>query len=88
MYSMWLNVKSNVYILTPALPAPHLQLKEDSYDLARQAAPGWDVYGLEGEWRDWVAKKEIRPINPDAHFLAFCKRRGRYPGFKQQSMAT
>jgi hypothetical protein len=41
------------------------------------------VYGLEGEWRDWVAKKDIRPINPDAHFLAFCKRRGRYPGFKQ-----
>ncbi|MFN8892360.1 MAG: plasmid replication initiator TrfA [Betaproteobacteria bacterium] len=67
----------------PALPAPHLSIREDTYTQAREAAPGWDVYGLEGEWRDWVAKKDIRPINPDAHFLAFCKRRGRYPGFKQ-----
>lgn len=67
----------------PALPAPHLQLKDETYELAREHAAGWDIYGLEGEWREWVAKKGIRPINPDAHFLAFCKRRGQYPGFKQ-----
>lgn len=66
----------------PALPLPHLQLRGDTYDQARLLATGWDVYALESEWRDWIAKKNIKPGHPDAHFLAFCKRRGRYPGFK------
>jgi hypothetical protein len=66
----------------PALPVPHLQLKGETYDQARLLATGWDVYALESEWRDWIAKKNIKPGHPDAHFLAFCKRRGRYPGFK------
>lgn len=65
-----------------ALPLPHLQLRGDTYDQARLLATGWDVYALESEWRDWIAKKNIKPGHPDAHFLAFCKRRGRYPGFK------
>lgn len=66
----------------PALPSLALRLSDTSYELARTYAPGWDVYGLEGEWRDWIAKKDITPANADAHFLAFCKRRGKYPGFR------
>lgn len=58
------------------------ELDAHSYEQARIVAPGWDVYGLEGEWRDWIAKKSITPRRADAHFIAFCKRRGTYPGFR------
>ena len=66
----------------PALLVPRLVLRTETYERARALALGWDVYGLEGEWREWIDKKAISPGAPDAHFLAFCKRRGRYPGFK------
>lgn len=58
-----------------------LRLEEDTFEQARDLAPGWDIYGLQAEWREWVARKGIVPRDPDKHFLAFCKRRGRYPGF-------
>jgi len=76
------DIRPKEVVEPPALAAPHLQLKGDTYDQARLLATGWDVYALESEWRDWIAKKNIKPGHPDAHFLAFCKRRGRYPGFK------
>jgi len=66
----------------PALALPSVHLRPDTYDRAREAAPGWDVYSLEADWRDWVEKKDITVRDPDGHFLAFCKRRERYPGFK------
>jgi plasmid replication initiation protein len=66
----------------PALPLPSDQLKAETFSRAHEYAPGWDVYALEGEWRDWISKKDIRPRNLDAHFLSFCKRRGKYPGFR------
>lgn len=50
------------------------------YEAARKLAPGWDIYALEGEWRAWMADKEILPFSAKAHFLAFCKKRGRLPG--------
>lgn len=59
-----------------------LHLPESAFEEGRQYAPGWDIYGLEGEWRDWLAKKSIVPRNPTRHFVAFCKRRGKYPGFR------
>jgi hypothetical protein len=65
-----------------AVRGPALALDGDTYELARQYARGWDVYALEAEWREWVQKKNITPETPRAHFLAFCKRRGQYPGFK------
>ena len=52
------------------------RLKAESYDRARELAPGWDVHALEGEWREWIVKRGITPKSPDAHFQAFCKRRG------------
>lgn len=67
----------------PALaPRMVLQLKTETYDRARELVPGWDVYALETDWRNWIEKKSITPWHADAHFLAFCKRRGKYPGFK------
>ena len=66
----------------PAPLGPVFNLSESTYETGRSCAPGWDIYALEAEWRGWVAKKDIRPMNPDGHFLAFCKRRGKYPGFR------
>jgi len=63
------------------LPLPGLVLHSETYEQAREYAAGWDIYGLEGEWREWLNKKSITPRDANAHFLAFCKRRGQYPGF-------
>lgn len=51
-----------------------IRLSTESFEKAKKAAPGWDVYFLEQEWRAWVADKE-RPQNPDAAFIGFCKQR-------------
>lgn len=66
-----------------ALPSPRsfIHLLPEIYEQARSYAPGWDIHGLEAEWREWIAKKNIRPDSPSAHFLSFCKRRGRHSGF-------
>lgn len=48
-------------------------LRTDTYAKARTLCPGYDVYFVEGEWRQWAKGKEP-PQNADAAFLAFCKR--------------
>lgn len=53
--------------------ATSLYLSPDTYLLAKDAAPGWDVYVIEQEWRSWIADKAIAPKNADAHFIKFCK---------------
>jgi hypothetical protein len=58
-----------------------IHLNEDAYELGRSYAPGWDIHGIEAEWRAWIARKKISPLHAQAHFLAFGKRRGKYPGF-------
>lgn len=45
----------------------------DCYGDAKNAAPGWDVYYLEREWRAWVGENEIQPKQPEKHFLKFCQ---------------
>lgn len=54
--------------LRPVIPP----LDPETYALARQLAPGWDVRALEREWRGWAAEA---PQNADAAFLGFCRRR-------------
>ena len=53
-------------------------LDGDVYEMAREAAPGWDPYFIEQEWRMWAKE---RPKNPEMAFLGFCRkwfeRRGR-----------
>ena len=66
----------------PPLPCPTLQLKPTIYEQARALAPGWDIHAIEAEWRNWIDNKAIKPERVDAHFLAFCKRRGKSPGFR------
>lgn len=57
------------------------RLRPDSYEQAKRFAPGWDIYHLAAEWREWAIEKKLwPPANPDAAFLGFCKHRGAYPG--------
>ena len=57
------------------LQAPVIRLKTATYEKARQVAPRWDVYALENQWKEWIAKKGELPKNPDAAFIGFCKQK-------------
>jgi plasmid replication initiation protein len=61
-----------------AEPLPRVRLSADAHAKAKEAAPGWDVYVLEQEWRGWMTEA---PRNSDAAFVGFCRkwfeRRGR-----------
>lgn len=45
-------------------------LKTETYETARLRHPGYDIYFVEGEWRNWAAGKEPAR-DPDRTFLAF-----------------
>jgi plasmid replication initiation protein len=64
-----------------ALPLWSGKLDPDAFQEVRKVAPGWDVYYLEGEWRDWLAEHDITPNQPERHYLKFCatwfEKRGR-----------
>ena len=52
-----------------------VRLSSDVYGEARKAAPGWDVYTLEQEWREWMADGGLdAPASPDKAFLGFCRK--------------
>lgn len=46
-------------------------LASETYEQAREVAPGWDIYYLEREWRDWITES---PRNPDRAFIGFCRK--------------
>ncbi len=50
-----------------------IRLRLDTYEKARLVAPRLDIYYLENEWREWVAKKGEMPKNPDQAFLGFLR---------------
>lgn len=59
-----------------ALPEPATwegQLDGDAHIAAKAAAPGWDTYYLEDEWRQWLGANEIEPKYPAKHFVKFCQ---------------
>lgn len=61
----------------PAPISPSILLKTATYEKARQAAPGFDVYALEQDWREWIAQKGEQPQNPDSAFIGFCRQKAR-----------
>ena len=66
----------------PASPGPlfdMIRLSGDDYERAREAAPGWDIYELERQWREWIADKE-NPRRPGPAFIAFCRQKYRRQG--------
>ena len=50
------------------------RLMTATYEKAKAVAPGWDIYFLEHEWRDWMAGK-ADPEHPDRAFVAFCRQK-------------
>ncbi|WP_240794156.1 replication initiator protein A [Pseudorhodobacter turbinis] len=48
-----------------------VRLSAAAYESAREAAPSWDVYFLEQEWRMWMSEA---PRNADAAFVGFCRK--------------
>lgn len=51
-------------------------LDAEAYHDARLVAPGYDVYDLEQQWRDWwVEEGMIELVYPGKAFVAFCKKR-------------
>jgi plasmid replication initiation protein len=57
----------------PALSA--LRLEPEAYHDARDVAPGWDIYFLEREWRNWIAEMgNDLPRNPSKAFIGFCRK--------------
>jgi plasmid replication initiation protein len=51
-------------------------LPEEAYEEARAAAPGYDIYALERDWRDyWASTGKPKFGNPAAAFVGFCRSR-------------
>ena len=51
-------------------------LRPETYAKARKAAPGHDVYHLEGEWRKfWLDSGKPEFKSADGAFIAFCRKR-------------
>lgn len=53
---------------------PHL--RTTTYEKAKKAAPGLDIYALEQDWLDfWNSSGRPELQSPDGAFIAFCKKR-------------
>lgn len=57
----------------PVISIDKIRLKPETLDAVRTAAPGWDKYYLENQWRGWIEKVGA-PKNPDKAFLAWCRK--------------
>jgi hypothetical protein len=66
------KAKTSNHLSVPLFGSIHL--KTSDFERAKAAAPGWDIYCLEQEWRSWIAKKE-QPENPGKAFVAFCRKK-------------
>ncbi len=52
-----------------------IRLEPDTYHEARLAAPGWDIYELENQWKTWMQMSDVEPPRkPDAAFIGFCRK--------------
>lgn len=45
------------------------------FNKAKKLAPDFDIYHLHDEWREWVSKSNVVVKKPEAHFMAFVKKR-------------
>ena len=67
-------------LLSPRLASTDLLLQTETYEKAKRAALGLDVYSLEQDWREWIAKTGKLPEKPDGAFIGFCKRKAKQHG--------
>jgi hypothetical protein len=58
-----------------------ITLDPEAYHDARTVAPGWDIYVLEGEWRQWMHEYDVElPRNPTKAFIGFCRKHAQKHG--------
>jgi hypothetical protein len=50
-----------------------VRLKTDTYAQGKAAAPGWDIYVLEAEWKEWGAQQRLVLRTPDGPSSASSK---------------
>jgi hypothetical protein len=55
------------------MDAGAIRLRTETFEKARELAARLDIYYLESEWREWIAKKGEMPKNPDQAFLGFVR---------------
>jgi plasmid replication initiation protein len=63
---------------TPAVSdeSDSLCLENETYNEAKIVAPGYDIYQLEQEWREfWIDSGKPPLQNPDKAFIGFCRKR-------------
>ena len=54
---------------------PRIVVSSAAYEEGKDAAPGWDIYMLESEWKAWMVEGGLdAPKNPDRAFVGFCKK--------------
>lgn len=49
-------------------------LKSETYEKARDIAPGYDIYYLVERWIEWNKSNDFVPDSPDKAFLGFCRK--------------
>lgn len=69
--------RSNITAIGSSISAGEIKLLTETYERAKAAAPGYDVYFLETEWREYIQKNGIKPNSPDAAFVGFCKKKAK-----------
>lgn len=50
-----------------------VRFKSDTIGKAKKFAQGWDIYGIEADWRAMLASKNTVPDNPDGSFINYVK---------------
>src|SRR5580692_416425 len=61
-------------------------LPSEAYEEGRAAAPGYDIHGLEIEWREWWASSGKPKLdNPAAAFVGFCRSRHKRAPIQRES---
>ena len=54
---------------------PRITISSTAFEEARAAAPGWDIYMLESEWKAWMNDGGLdAPKSPDKAFVGFCRK--------------
>jgi len=59
----------------PQLASSGFLLQTETFAKAKRAAPGYDIYNLENEWREWITKTGNPPKDPDGAFIGFCRKK-------------
>lgn len=68
------NLKPRALAQTkPNAAKEELQLPTSAFEQAKKAAPSFDIYYLETQWREWLANKPL-PENPAGSFIGFCQK--------------